>query len=264
MGKNDGNVKSEAEAKQAEASNLASQDKASQDEAETLVKAEEKGKPSGSLRKTKARRGFNFNGNDGLFQFIDSHTACNDFKNDIDRYFHPSYSELEKLNCIDRHGVTQRYIGTCCFAGSLSSDQSPTKKQKTCTQTNKHYKGKRCTLVPDSGATPYMFTKESDFGDNYRRYKDVFVYMGNSTRVLVAGYSTTRIKLNRKVQVLPKSLHLPGLDCSLLLITRHGRRKRCTFFTSDGNCHLTFPLFSIEAPLPKKVRFVDQNGGVDK
>ena len=190
MGKNDGNVKSEAEAKQAEASNLASQDKASQDEAETLVKAEEKGKPSGSLRKTKARRGFNFNGNDGLFQFIDSHTACNDFKNDIDRYFHPSYSELEKLNCIDRHVVTQRCISTCRFAGRSSSDQSPTKKQKARTQTNKHYKGKQHTLVPDSGAPSHMFTEESDFRDNYRKYEDAFFCMGNGTRVPVAGYGT--------------------------------------------------------------------------
>ena len=67
----------------------------------------------------------------------------------------------------------------------------------------------------------------------------------------MVGYGTACIKLNGKVQVLPKSLHVPGLDCSLLSITRHGQRKGCTFFTGDGNWHLTFPRFSIEAPLPE-------------
>ena len=74
--------------------------------------------------------------------------------------------------------------------------------------------------------------------------------MGDDTRVPVVGYGTARIKLNGKVQVLPQSLHVPGLDCSLLPITCHGRQEGCTFFTGDGNWHLTFPRFSIEAPLP--------------
>ena len=81
----------------------------------------------------------------------------------------------------------------------------------------------------------HMFTQENDFGDNYRRCKDAFVYMGDGTRVPVVGYGTAHIKLNGKVQVLSKSLHVPGLDCSLLSITGNGRRKGCTFFNSDGN-----------------------------
>ena len=96
-----------------------------------------------------------------------------------------------------------------------------------------------------------MFTQESDFGDNYRRCKDVFVYMGDDTRVSIVGYDTARIKLNGKVQVLPKSLHVPSLDYSLLSITRHGQQKGWTFFTGDENWRLTFPRFSIEAPLPE-------------
>ena len=100
------------------------------------------------LPKAKAQRGFNFDGDDSEFQFVDSHPAYNDFKNDVDWYFCPIYSELEKLNCIDRHVVTQRCISTCRFAGRSSSDQSPTKKQKARTQTNKHYKGIQRTLVP--------------------------------------------------------------------------------------------------------------------
>ena len=34
--------------------------------------------------------------------------------------------------------MTQRCIGTCRFAGRLSSDQSPSKNQKARTQTNKN------------------------------------------------------------------------------------------------------------------------------
>ena len=141
VGKNGGNATSEAEAKQAEANNLARQAKASQDEANALAEAE--AKPTGSVRKASSRRGFNFegrNGDDdgGVFQFVDSHTASNDLKNDKDDYFLPIYSELEKLNRIDRHGVTQRCVGTCRMAGRSSFDDLPDKRQKARTQTNKH------------------------------------------------------------------------------------------------------------------------------
>ena len=135
------------------------------------------------------------------------------------------------------------------MAGRSSFDDQPAKRQKACTQTNKHYKSKQRRLCPDSGATSNMFTHENNFGDDYRKCKDVVVYMGDGTRVCVDGYGTARIKLNGKVQVLPKSLHVPGLDCSLLSITRHGHQKGCTFFTGDGNWHLTFPRFSMETPL---------------
>merc|ERR1712238_84560 len=87
VGKNGGNATSEAEAKQAEANNLARQAKASQDEADAL--ADEEAKPTGSVRKASSRRGFNFDGRNGdddggVFQFVDSHTAANDLKNDKD------------------------------------------------------------------------------------------------------------------------------------------------------------------------------------
>ena len=84
--------------KQAEANNLVRQVKTSQDEADALVKAEENEKPTGSVCKESTRRGFNFDSGDGdggVFQFVDSHTESNDFKNDVDKYFHPIYSELK-------------------------------------------------------------------------------------------------------------------------------------------------------------------------
>ena len=153
VGKNGGDAASEAEAKQAEANNLARQAKASQDEADALADAAETNTRTGSARKASARRGFNFDGrnadgDDGLFQFVDSHTAANDLKNDIDGYFHPIYSELEKLNRVDRNGVTQRCVGTCRMAGQSSFVDQPAKQQKARTQTNKHYKGKRRNYVP--------------------------------------------------------------------------------------------------------------------
>ena len=116
MEKGGSKTTSKAEAKQAEANNLARQAKTSQDEADILVEAEENKKPTGLVRKATARRGFNFDGGIGgnLFQFLDNHTASKDFKNDVDEYFHSIYSKLEKLNRVDRHGVTQLCIRTCC------------------------------------------------------------------------------------------------------------------------------------------------------
>ena len=170
VGKNGGNATSEVEAKQAEANNLVCQAKASQEEADALAAAEEK--PTGSVGKASSQRSFNFDGRNGdgdgdVFQFVDSHTTVNDLKNDIDDYFQPIYSKLEKLNLIDRHGVTQRCIGTCRMAGRSSFDDKPAKNQKARTQTNKHYKDKRRKLCPDSGTTSHMFTHESDLGDDY-------------------------------------------------------------------------------------------------
>jgi hypothetical protein len=44
---------------------------------------------------------------------------------------------------------------------------------------------------------------------------------------------------------------VPSLDCSLLSITRHGPSgKGCSFIIEDGSMHLTFPNFSITAPVP--------------
>ena len=98
MGKNSDKAKLETEVKQAEANNLGRQDKA-----DTLVEAEENKKPTGSICKATTQRAFNFEGDDGIFQFVDSHTVSNNLNHNIDRYFHPIYRELEKLNCVDRH-----------------------------------------------------------------------------------------------------------------------------------------------------------------
>jgi hypothetical protein len=60
-----------------------------------------------------------------------------------------------------------------------------------------------------------MLTDKDDFGEDYKQCRDVFVYMGDGTPVAVQGYGTGRIKMDGKVQVLKKSLHVPTLDCSL-------------------------------------------------
>ena len=101
VGKNGSNTNSEAEAKQAKANNIARQAKESQEEADALADAEEKEKPTESARKATSRRGFNFDGHNsdddgGVFQFVDSHTAANDLKNDLDDYIQPIYSKLNK------------------------------------------------------------------------------------------------------------------------------------------------------------------------
>ena len=185
--------------------------------------------------------------------FVDAHTAINDIKEDSTGYFAPIYSELSRLSRMDP--ITNRMthcIGSCkkavAFVESMLTVQSNCNR-KVCSANTP--KPKR-QIVPDSGATTHMLTDRDDFGEDYKQCRDVFVYMGDGTPVPVHGYGTGRIKLDGKVQALKKSLHVPSLDCSLMSITRHGRSgKGCAFLIADSEMHLTFPNFSITAPVPE-------------
>ena len=183
--------------------------------------------------------------------FVDAHTAINDIKDDDSDYLTPIYTELSRLSRLDP--TTQRMnhcIGSCKSVRKVCFDENvrpnPIRNTK-CTTKNIPSR----QIVPDSGATAHMLTEEDDFGDDYKKCRDVFVYMGDGTPVPVQGYGTGRIKMDGKVQVLKKALHVPTLDCSLLSITRHGRSgKGCSFIIENGCMHLTFPNFSITTPIP--------------
>lgn len=63
---------------------------------------------------------------------------------------------------------------------------------------------------------------QSDFEDDYIAYDGVFVLMGDASKISVAGYGTSRIKLDGNVTQLVNSLHVPNLDCDLFSATKHG------------------------------------------
>ena len=78
--------------------------------------------------------------------------------------------------------------------------------------------------------------------------------MGDGSKVPVAGYGVSRIKINGRVVRLENSLHVPSLDSDLLSTTRHGRNgKGCMFLLGDSQMHLTSPEFSVIRPIPPMV-----------
>ena len=106
-------------------------------------------------------------------------------------------------------------------------------------------------IIPDSGATSTMRKHRRDFEDDYQACTNVFVLMGDASRVPVAGYGTSRMKLNGNVTRVLNSLHVPGLDTDLFSVTKHGRMALGhSFILEGGDMHLTFPKFSITQDIP--------------
>ena len=166
-------------------------------EANNLLQQVTKEKSVGSLQHA-GMKGFNL-GDDNLFQFVDAHTESNDLNHGDDSYFTPIHSELKLLNCIDIHCITQHCISICPNTSVIYNHSSKRKLPLSPSpRTKKQFKWQRRDLVPNSGATSHMFTHESDFGDDYKRFKDVFVFIGDNTCVPVHGYGTAQIKLNVK------------------------------------------------------------------
>ena len=103
----------------------------------------------------------------------------------------------------------------------------------------------------DTGATGDMLNNIRHFGDDYCLVTNMFVYMGDGTPVAVKGIGTARLKIDGKVIILPSALHIPELDCNLLSITQHALRGQgCGYIAENGQCHMTFPTFSVSRHIP--------------
>ena len=106
-------------------------------------------------------------------------------------------------------------------------------------------------MIPDSGSTSTMRRFRRDFENDYQACSNVFVLMGDASRVPVAGYGTSRMKLNGNVTRVLNSLHVPGLDTDLFSVTKHGRMAHGhSFILEGGDMHLSFPKFSITQAIP--------------
>ena len=64
-------------------------------------------------------------------------------------------------------------------------------------------------IIPDSGATSTMRRRRSNFEDDYKSCSGVFVLMGDASRIPVAGYGTSRMKIDGNITRLVNSLHAP-------------------------------------------------------
>ena len=74
-------------------------------------------------------------------------------------------------------------------------------------------------IIPDSGATSTMRHNRSDFETNYVTCNGVFLLMGDVSKIPVAGYSISRMKMDRNVTQLINSLHARDLDSNLFSAT---------------------------------------------
>ena len=101
-------------------------------------------------------------------------------------------------------------------------------------------------IVPDSGATSHMRRNRGDFENDYVRYNDVFVLMGDNSEIPVLGFGGRIVRLVNSLHV-----YVLDLDVDLFSCTRHGSNgKGNTFFLGEGKIHLTFPTFTVTDGIP--------------
>ena len=171
---------------------------------------------------------------------VDADTALNTVNKDGDNvYFRTVVNNLlSPLDYNDSNGILRRCISIARHTIGIVRESSSSHSLSSID---------KLEIVPDSGATSTMRKRKSDFEeDSYTPCNDVFVLMGDGHESPVAGYGTSRMKIDGHVTRILNSLHVPGLDCDLFSTTRHGRNgKGCSFLLGDSKMHLTFPKFSI-------------------
>ena len=97
-----------------------------------------------------------------------------------------------------------------------------------------------------------MRRRRRDFEDDYQPCTDVFVLMGDASRIPVIEYNTSWMKIDGNMTRIVNSLHAPGWDSDLFLVTKHGGMDHgYSFILEGGNIHLLFPKFLITQPIPK-------------
>ena len=177
--------------------------------------------------------------------FVDASQVDNDLNNPSEDYFNATLNSiLGAYDRIDSSKITPQIKARCvalCKRHFIRRTESPNELMRKIRK-----------LVLDSGATADMRKYKDDFEiDSYVRCHNAFVCMGNGMEIPIAGYGTSRAKINGNVVRLPLSLHVPDLDCDLLSATRHGRKGAGhTFLISDGKYVLTFPDFIVSNPIP--------------
>ena len=133
-----------------------------------------------------------FDDSDNGVSFVDATTACNDCNDDVKGYFRSAVSKM--LSIYDS-----------CNAGRV----------RKCISLARHIPTPNISsndIIPDSGATSTMRRNIYDFEDDYVKCDGVFVLMGDASKIPVAGYGTSRMKIDGNVTRLVNSLHVPELD----------------------------------------------------
>ena len=147
--------------------------------------------------------------------FAVSHGNQKADSNNIKKNFKGYLSHFKGYVYVDRDGVQCSCVGHA-FKARVATANSPRKYYARLTRGSTDNK-----LCLDSGATSDMFKDRKCFGQDYRSVDGWFVFMGNGSKVKVAGVGSTQIKVHGKVLALPDSLHIPELEHNLLSLTTH-------------------------------------------
>ena len=96
---------------------------------------------------------------------------------------------LSIYDLCNKDGCVSKYISLAQAAPSSSSVDNNT------------------DIISDSGGTSTMRRRCSDFEDDYKACTNVFVLIGDASRITVAGYGTSCMKIDGNVTRLVNSLH---------------------------------------------------------
>ena len=100
--------------------------------------------------------------------------------------------------------------------------------------------------VADSGATDNMLPDYSAF-ISYRRQVNRFITLGDDTRLPILDEGSAKIKLNGKLVILRKCLHVPGLRNPLYSLRKHRQMPGCgTYSDYDHGAFILFPRFTLQ------------------
>jgi hypothetical protein len=100
--------------------------------------------------------------------------------------------------------------------------------------------------VADSGSTDNMLPDHSAFL-SYRRLINRFVTLGDDTRLPILGKGSAKVKLNGKVVILRKCLHVPGLRNPLYSLRKHRKMPGCgTYSDYDHSAFILFLRFTLQ------------------
>eukprot|EP00804_Cyclotella_cryptica_P014487 CCRYP_004816-RA/>CCRYP_004816-RA protein AED:0.72 eAED:0.72 QI:0/-1/0/1/-1/1/1/0/939 len=100
--------------------------------------------------------------------------------------------------------------------------------------------------IADSGATDHMFPDYSAFL-SYRRQSNRFVTLGDTTKLPILGEGSAKVKLNGKVIILRRCLHVPDLRNPLYSLRQHRKMPGCgTYSDFDHGAFILFPRFTLQ------------------
>eukprot|EP00804_Cyclotella_cryptica_P009045 CCRYP_003142-RA/>CCRYP_003142-RA protein AED:0.35 eAED:0.14 QI:0/0/0/1/1/1/2/0/1801 len=177
-----------------------------------------------------------------------------DAKMDSDSADDAQYDDAD-FALADNTNTDYPYCASACRAQTSPSTSSrfvssalttvAARQLQSCAPTIAHPVSTATQAVADSGATDNMFPDYSAF-ISYRRQANRFVTLGDHTKLPILGEGSAKIKLNGKVIILRRCLHVPGLRNPLYSLRQHRQMPGCgTYSDFKHGAYILFPRFTL-------------------